>query len=60
MFVWCVSLPPALYASRMTAMPVIAMYAMVQALDMVKTAIGFMLVKRGSWLSNIVVDGGRK
>ena len=42
-------------ASRMTQIPVVAVFAMVQAADLVKCAIGFVLVKKGVWLQNIVV-----
>ncbi len=54
-FVWCVSIPVAYMASRMTQIPVVAVFAMVQAADLVKCAIGFVLVKKGVWLQNIVV-----
>lgn len=54
MFVCCIAFPPAFYAAHFTAMGVIAMYAMVQSLEVVKTAIGFGFLKKGSWLTNIV------
>ncbi|MCR2049694.1 MATE family efflux transporter [Acetatifactor muris] len=53
-FVWCVSVPVAFCLSRMTALPVIAIFAMVQIADWVKCIIGFVLVKKGVWLQNIV------
>ena len=40
--------------SRLTTIPVIAIFAMVQIADWIKCAIGFVLVKKGVWLQNIV------
>ena len=54
-FVWCVSVPVAYVLSRLTAVPVILIFAMVQAADWIKCIIGFVLVKKGVWLQNIVV-----
>lgn len=53
-FIWCVSVPIAFVLSRFTALPVIAVYAFVQIGDWVKCIIGFILVKKGVWLQNIV------
>lgn len=53
-FVWCVSVPVAYGLSRLTAIPVIAIFAMVQMADWIKCIIGFVLVKKGVWLQNIV------
>lgn len=41
--------------SRYTGLPVIVVYAMVQLGDIIKCIIGFILVKKGIWLQNIVV-----
>lgn len=53
-FVWCVSVPVAYMLSRLTAVPVIVIFAMVQVADWIKCIIGFVLVKKGVWLQNIV------
>ncbi len=53
-FIWCVSVLIAFTLSRFTAMPVIAIYIMVQLGDMIKCVVGFILVKKGVWLQNIV------
>lgn len=53
-FVWCVSVPVAYALSRYTAVPVIVIFAMVQIADWIKCIIGFVLVKRGVWMRNIV------
>ncbi len=56
-FVWCVSVPVAYCLSRFTGMPVILIFAMVQIADWIKCIIGFVLVKKGVWLQNIVARG---
>ena len=53
-FIWCVSVVIALTLSRYTALPVAAVYAFVQMGDWIKCVIGFVLVKKGIWLQNIV------
>ncbi|MDE7478335.1 MAG: MATE family efflux transporter, partial [Lachnospiraceae bacterium] len=53
-FIWCVSVVIAFTLSHYTGLPVIAVYAMVQLGDIIKCIIGFILVKKGIWLQNIV------
>ena len=53
-FIWCVSVPIAFVFSRFTALPVISVYILVQLGDLMKCVIGFVLVKKGVWLQNIV------
>ncbi len=53
-FIWCVSVPIAFVLSRFTGLPVVAIYIFVQMADLIKCIIGFILVKKGVWLQNIV------
>ncbi|MCM1086674.1 MAG: MATE family efflux transporter [Muribaculaceae bacterium] len=53
-FVWCVSVPVAYALSRFTQVHVIVIFAMVQIADWIKCVIGFLLVKKGVWMQNIV------
>lgn len=53
-FVWCVSVPIAYALSRFTPLPVVAVFVFVQIGDWIKCVIGFVLVKKGVWLQNIV------
>ena len=53
-FIWCVSVTIAYFLSRYTALPVVAVYIMVQIGDWIKCVIGFILVKKGVWMQNIV------
>ena len=55
-FIWCVSVSIAFTLSRFTTLPVIAIYVMVQLGDIIKCVIGFILVKKGVWLQNIVTS----
>lgn len=55
-FVWCVSVPIAYCLSRYTDLYVVYILILVQIGDWIKCAIGFILVKKGVWLQNIVSD----
>lgn len=53
-FIWCVSVTIAFTLSRFTTLPVVAVFTLVQAGDIIKCVIGFILVKKGVWMQNIV------
>ena len=53
-FLWCISIPAAFVLSRFTDLPIVPLYLSVQLLDLIKCVIGFILVKKGVWLNNIV------
>jgi putative MATE family efflux protein len=53
-FVWCVSVPIAYVLSRFTGLHVLYILIMVQIGDWIKCVIGFVLVKKGVWMQNIV------
>lgn len=53
-FIWCVSVLIAFVLTRYTPLPVVVVYVMVQLGDIIKCVIGFILVKKGVWLQNIV------
>lgn len=55
-FMWVVSIPFAFCLSRFTGIPMAPMYFLVQAIEIIKCIIGFVLVKKGVWLQNIVVE----
>ncbi len=55
-FLWCVSIPVAYVLSRYTAMAIATLYLSCQMLDLIKCVIGFVLVKKGVWLNNIVAE----
>ena len=53
-FIWCVSVTIAFTLSRFTSLPVTAVFILVQMGDIIKCIIGFVLVKKGVWMQNIV------
>lgn len=53
-FICCVSVPLAYILGHYTALYVVFIFAAVQLADMIKCVIGFILVKKGVWLQNIV------
>ena len=53
-FICCVSLPSAYIMAHYTAVPIIPLYAAVQAIDVIKCVIGFILVKKRVWVQNII------
>ena len=53
-FVWAVSIPAAFLLSRYTQMPIVPLYLVCQALELVKSIIGLVLVHMGVWIRNIV------
>lgn len=55
-YLWCVVYSVAYVLSRKTALEVIPMYLVIQSIDIVKVIIGFILVKKGIWINNIVED----
>lgn len=55
-YMWALSIPLAFVLSRFTAMPIVPLYLCCQLIDLIKCAIGFVLVKKGVWIHNIVSD----
>lgn len=52
-FVWVIIVPIAFCLSRFTALPIIPLYAICQATDLLKCAIGYYMLKKGSWIQNL-------
>lgn len=57
-FLWCVSIPLAYALSRFTDMPIVPLYLCCQLVDFVKCVVGFILVKKGVWIHNIIESKG--
>lgn len=55
-FICCVSVPAAYVLAHFTEIPIITMFALVQSIDLIKCVIGFVLVKKGVWLQNMVSE----
>lgn len=53
-YLWVVSIPLAYVLSRFTGLHIVPLYLCCQLIDIIKCIIGFVLVKKGVWLNNIV------
>ena len=53
-FVWVVSVPTAFLLSRFTAIPILALFAICQGENFIKDVLGYIFVKQGKWVKNIV------
>lgn len=54
-YLWVISIPLAYVLSRFTGLHIVPLYLCCQLIDIIKCIIGFVLVKKGVWLNNIVV-----
>ena len=53
-FMWCLVVPLAFVLSRFTDIAVVPMYMLIQGTELIKSFIGYVLVKKGVWLRNLV------
>lgn len=56
-FSWSVTVPLALFLCFRTKLPVITVYAIVQSADLIKIAVGTVMIRKGIWISDIVSEG---
>ncbi len=56
-FAWVVSVPVAMLLTRATDMHILYIYAICQSLFAIKCVLGYIFVKRGIWIKNIVAEG---
>lgn len=54
LFVWAVSVPTAFVLCNFTSLNILTIYFICQGLNIIKCIIGFILVKKGIWIKNIV------
>ncbi len=55
-FIWALNVPLAFILSRFTATPIVVMYICVQSLELVKCALGFVLLRSKKWVNNLVKE----
>lgn len=53
-FSWVLVVPTAYLLSKYTSLPIVPLYITVQSLDIIKCIIGFIMVKKGMWIRNII------
>lgn len=54
LFTWGLVVPFAYCLARFTSMPIVPMFLAVQSLELVKSIVGFVFIKKGLWIRNIV------
>ena len=59
-FTWAVNIPFALFLVYLTKLDVLLLYPLCQAVEILKSAIGLILVKKGVWMRNIVSGPGAR
>lgn len=55
-FVWCFIVPIAYCLSHFTNLPIIPLYAISQATDLPKCIMGYLMIKKGDWIQNLVTE----
>lgn len=53
-FVWAVNVPIAFVLSRFTGLPILPLFAVCQAIEILKSFIGYFFVRSDVWMQNIV------
>ncbi len=53
-FVWGFCVPLAYVLSRFTGLPILPLYAICQATDLVKCILGARMIRKGKWIQNLV------
>lgn len=53
-FVWVVSVPVAILVTHKTVLPILQVFIIVQALELIKCVVGYILVKGKAWAKTIV------
>ena len=52
-YVWACSVPLAFCLSRFTDLPIVSLYLLCCCMDFVKCAIGYVMLRRGTWIQNL-------
>ena len=53
-FTWVVSVSMAYLLCSFSSLPILAIFTIVQAADLIKVIVGYILVKKGVWITNLV------
>lgn len=53
-FTWGISVPCAFILANYTTLPIIPLYLLVQSLEFFKCAVGFVMIKKGLWIRNLI------
>lgn len=55
-YVWIVNIPVAFILSRFTGLPLLPIFFFCQSVEIVKGILGFVLLKKGVWINNMVSE----
>lgn len=55
-FTWIVTVPFAFLLCKYSSLSIFIVYAIVQSVDLIKLSVGYILIRRGIWISNIVAE----
>ena len=53
---WVISVPVALALCNYTGLPILAIYTIIQSLDILKVIVGYILIKAGIWITNLAEE----
>lgn len=53
---WVVTVPIAWLLCNLTALPILTIYAIVQSADIIKLLVGYVLIQKGIWITNLVEE----
>lgn len=53
-FIWAINVPTAFFLTRYSSLGILLIYAIVQALELIKCILGAILLKKGVWVRNII------
>ncbi len=53
---WGVVVPLAWILASLTSLPLVGIYIVVQSVDIIKSVIGLLLIRRGSWIKNLTLE----
>lgn len=55
-FTWGVAVPLAYILANFTGLPILLLYLVIQSLEFVKCVVGFILIKKGVWVRNLIQE----
>jgi len=55
-FMWAMSIPAAFILSRLTELPIVPMFVAIESLNVFKALLGYVLLKKGTWVNNLVSE----
>lgn len=55
-YIWTICIPIAFFLTKGTVLAIIPIYIICQSLELIKCTIGFLLIKKGVWLHNMVSE----